>query len=129
MAVLIDSSIWVSFLNQPHSFEKKAVDQLIEKSQAVITGIVLLELLQGIRGQSDRTLLLEKLRILPYLEEKWDTWVLAGELGAHLAARGQKIPMSDLLLSAVAIENDILLYTADKHFHRLRSLKLYDPVI
>jgi hypothetical protein len=36
------------------------------------------------------------------------------------------LPLSDILIAAIAIENDLSIYTLDNHFIQIPNLKLYE---
>ena len=48
--VVADTSIWISFFNRPASVEKQVLDELLDRDEVVLVGVVLTELLQGIRS-------------------------------------------------------------------------------
>ena len=58
-----------------------------------------------------------------------ETWELFGDLLYKLKISGATVPFQDALVAAVAIDNDCLLWTNDKHFPMigrvLKELKLF----
>ncbi len=125
--VLVDTSVWMAFLNRPASPEKRVVDRLIDTDEAAIAGVVLAELLQGCRSQAESSLLRELLLALPYLAITQTTWIQAGELSAALRKKGLTLPVSDLVLAAAAIEHSCLVYSLDRHFQQIPGLRRYAP--
>ncbi len=53
------------------------------------------------------------------------TWVVrAGRLSASLRKKGVTLPYSDILIAAIALENDLSILTVDKHFSQIPELKI-----
>lgn len=125
--VVVDTSIWIPFFNRPASREKLVLDALIDADQALLVGVVLTEILQGCRTSRERDLLTDLLRALPYLEVSQSVWVLAGDLSADLQRRGVALPLSDLLIGAMALIHKCRVYTLDAHFKKIPGLGLFTP--
>jgi hypothetical protein len=92
---------------------------------AVTAGVVVFELLQGIKIPADKELIKETILALPVLEATIECWVLAGETGQILRKKGITLPATDLLLAAVAKKNDCSIFTTDAHFKAISDLDLY----
>ena len=86
------------------------------RSPVFTCGPVLSELLQGARGDRDRAAVLESHRALEYADATPAVWVRAGDLAAVLRRSGTTVPLSDLLIAAIAIEQRLEIITADRHF-------------
>ena len=125
--VIADTSVWIQFFNRPRSPEKRAIDALIDVDELALVGVGLAELLQGCRSQAERATLNEALLALPYLEVVQLTWIKAGEISSSLLRKGVTLPMSDLLLAAMALEHRCHIYSLDAHFNKIPGLSLYTP--
>ena len=125
--VVVDTSVWVEFLRGGRGGDSSVVEDLIRSSQAVTCGMVLAELLAGVRDAEDRRQLQEALAGLDYLETREQTWRRAGELAAELRSKGRTLPMSDLIVAALAIEHGLTVLTADSHFRHIPGVRLYAP--
>ncbi|ULA65259.1 MAG: Ribonuclease VapC [Nitrospira sp.] len=125
--VIADTSVWIPFFNRPDSPEKTALDLLIDADEAVLVGVVLAELLQGCRIPSERTVLSDALLALRYYEVTSATWIRTGDLSAQLLRKGVTLPLSDLLIAALALEHDCRVYSLDAHFKKIPGLHLYTP--
>ncbi len=125
--VIVDTSVWIPFFNRPDSPEKAALDLLIDAEEVVLVGVVLAELLQGCRMPAERESLSDALLALPYYEVARSTWSQAGDLSAPLLRRGITLPMSDLIIAALAIEKNCRIYSLDTHFKKIPGLHLYTP--
>ncbi|MEW6007145.1 MAG: two-component regulator propeller domain-containing protein [bacterium] len=51
--VVVDTSIWIEYFNNPTSKEGEVVKDLLEEDRVVITGSIMAELLQGARTEKD----------------------------------------------------------------------------
>jgi predicted nucleic acid-binding protein len=125
--VLVDTCIWVPFFNRPHSREKLAVDGLLDDDRAALTGPILAEVLLGFRREEQADWVASVLRGLHFLEATWDDWRAAARLGRRLIANGHSLPLSDLVIAAVALGRDVTVYTIDPHFDLIPDLKRHSP--
>ncbi len=125
--VIADTSVWIPFFNRPDSPEKATLDLLIDADEVVLVGVVLAELLQGCRASSERETLSEALLALPYYEVTQSTWSQTGDLSAQLLRKGVTLPLSDLIIAALAIEHHCQVYSLDTHFKKIPGVRLYLP--
>ena len=126
--VIADTSVWIPFFNRPSSQEKAALDLLIDADEVALVGVILAELLQGCRSPEERGELAEALLALPYFEVTQTTWLKAGDLSCGLLRKGITLPLSDLVIAALAIEHRCRLYSLDAHFKKIPGLLRYTPV-
>lgn len=125
--VIADTSVWIPFFNRPNSGEKATLDLLIDADEVALVGVVLAELLQGCRSREERDELAEGLLALPYLEVTQTTWLKAGDLSWTLLRKGITLPLSDLVIAALAIEHHCHIYSLDLHFKKIPGTLLYTP--
>lgn len=123
--VLIDTCIWVPFFNRPQSAEKRAVDQLLDDDRAALVGPIVAEVLMGFRRDAQADWVASLLRGARYISASWDDWRMAAALGRQLAARGQVLPLSDLVIAAVALQNGMAVYSSDPHFDLIANLQRF----
>lgn len=90
-----------------------------------MVGTVLAEILQGIKVQKEARLVKESLNKLPYLEMTRDIWEKAGEISASPRRKGITIPLSDLIIAALALSGGYEVFTIDPHFEQVHGLKFY----
>jgi predicted nucleic acid-binding protein len=95
------------------------VASLIELNQAAITGVVIAELLQGVKHEKENQRLRVLLSSIHYLQTEDSDWMNAGKLAAQLRAKGLTLPLTDVLIATVAQRNQVSVLTIDKHFHHL----------
>lgn len=121
--VLIDTSIWVEYFRDKNQELVESVKNLIRTRRATLCGIVLSELLAGVKAKKSRDILKQTLDALEYVEVSRDTWILARELSGNLKHQGVGIPLTDLILAALSLENNAELFTLDSHFDRITEIK------
>jgi len=124
--IIADTSIWIEFFRRRDSPTARALDSLLAQGQVGITGIVLAEVLQGARDDDDFRRLADLLTGLPFLKVEQETWVRAGELSFRLRGQGPLVPLTDLVLAAVALEGSHEVFTLDDHFQRVPGLRVYE---
>ena len=125
--VIPDTSAWVHYFRAGNSSDAKAVQSLIESDRAILVGIIYAELLRGARTPADADTLAKSLDGLPYVEFDKGIWRFAGALLASLERTGERIPVQDALIAAIAIQNDLSVFSQDRHFKRIPALDLYEP--
>lgn len=114
--VLIDTSVWIRALRKaPPPPLAETVRRTILGGRAATTGMVMLEVLGGVRTAQHYRELSEELRALHYLPTE-PAWPEACQLSHELRGRGVTIPSADVLIAAVAIVHRCILLHVDDHF-------------
>ncbi len=118
MIVLVDTSVWIEFLADREIDQAKKLESLlINKDSLCICGIILTEVLQGIRKEKDYTKTREFFDSLLFLPMNYSTYLRAAEIYRSLRKQGITIRNSlDCLIASVAIEDDISLLHNDRDF-------------
>ena len=119
MNVLVDTPVWSLALRRsrgPASREAAELAELVRDGRAVIIGPVRQELLSGIRGEQQLTLLRERLRSFPDLALETDDFELAAEHFNQCRARGVQGSNTDLLICAVSSRRNLAVFTTDRDF-------------
>ena len=124
--VLVDTGVWINFLRK-NSEGGGALDGLIRTGRVVAAGIIILELVQGARSDKDKARIAGLLSALDYVEMSQDLWESAGTLSRSLKETGLNLPLSDVLLAAIALKHGLSLFTLDRHFDAIPGLKRYSP--
>ena len=123
--IIVDTSVWVRYLRFPGSDEGRELDNLLQKRQVALAGVMLAEILQGARDPQDFEELGVQLASLPYVSETKNTWIQVGVLSYQMRQQGRLIPLTDLTVAALAMEHGHSLYTLDEHFQRVPGLQLH----
>lgn len=123
--VLADSSVLIEFF-RPNGREdvREEVSLLLDRGHLALCGIVVSELLQGVRSE-EKGPLKDLLDEAHYLELSRFDFEAAGEACNTLRKKGQKIPITDALIAALCIRLKMPLYTLDSHFDHFRGLTLH----
>lgn len=116
---LVDTSVWIEFLRGGKTAIKNRLEKLLDENRAVVSGIILAELLIGIHNEEDQDFLEESFLGLPFLEATRDIFAMAGKMGARLRKKGISMPLSDLLIAALAKSHTLTVLTLDHHFQTL----------
>jgi predicted nucleic acid-binding protein len=123
--ILIDTCIWATVFARPNSPENRTVGELIEDDRVVVIGPVLAEVLVGFRRREQANWAASRLKNLGWIVIEWDDWREAAALGRHLATSGQRLPLTDLVIAAIALRHDLPVYTVDPHFDRFSNLQRF----
>jgi predicted nucleic acid-binding protein len=123
--VFVDTCIWASFFTQPISPEKRAVDSLLDHDRVALVGPILGEVLLGFRRKEQADWVASRLRLAHHVTVEWNDWRDAAQLGRELAAKGRKVPLTDLAVATIAKRLDAFVYTTDPHFDWIPHLKRY----
>jgi predicted nucleic acid-binding protein len=117
MKVLVDTSVWVDFFNGHPSSEADALARLIEEEADVLTcGVVVAEVLQGIRRSKSLTMIESQFKDMQWLTPvEPGTYVESADLYRKLRSRGVTIRSTiDCLIAKLASDNDVLLLSKDR---------------
>lgn len=120
--ILPDTCAWIDFFRGTQSRMAEKTEAALVQGQVVTCGVVLYELLQGIKNQREDTLVLNALQAIEHLEMTSRLWVKAGRLSLQLRKNGRALPMSDIVIATLALENSYSLLTIDRHFDDIPGL-------
>ena len=116
--VLVDTTVWVDFFADRSAPHVAALQTLIENEEDLcFCGIILAEVLQGIRSDEDYIKTKDYLDDLVFLPMQHATFIRAAEVYRSLRKRGITIRKPvDCMIASVAIEHDIPLLHNDRDF-------------
>ena len=116
--VLVDTTVWIDFFADRSEPQVTALQELIENEEDLcLCGVILAEVLQGIRSDADYIETKDYFADLIFLPMRQATFLRAAELYRSLRKRGITIRKPiDCMIAAVAIEHDILLLHNDRDF-------------
>jgi predicted nucleic acid-binding protein len=116
--ILVDTTVWVDFFSARETKQVSCLVQYIEqKEELCICGIILTEILQGIRSQKEYAQVENLFNSLLYLEMDKDTFILAAEIYKSLRLRGITIRKTlDCMIASVAIKYKIPLLHNDRDY-------------
>jgi len=118
---LVDTSVWIDFLEGGDHWSKERLKQLIEDRESIAyTHMVLLEIIQGLREKNDRNKVEKKFRDLVLAPQKRSTIMLAADIYQDLQRKGIRIrSIVDCLIAASAIEIGATVLHKDRDFDNI----------
>jgi predicted nucleic acid-binding protein len=121
--VLVDTSVWVDFFRGASSKQADALKCLLIKNADIcVCGVIVTEILQGIRVDSQFRKTNELLDATVFLPMTRETYIQAAKLYRKLRKKGFTIQKPiDCMIAAVAIEHDVPLLHKDKDFQPLEK--------
>ena len=129
--VIVDTSIWIDFFQNPAAACNQKLENLIrDNNKAAICGIILQEILQGIKDNRSYMLTKQRLSRLPFINTDKEIYLFASSLYRTLRQKGITVTPVDVTIAAIAIKNEMAIFTNDSHFkdiEKYSNLKLYSP--
>ncbi len=124
--ILVDSSVWIDFLESASSPDQAYLSELIHIPDLIgIPGPVVQEVLQGIRDEATFQRVRERLDHFPVVQANTETYVKAASLYRTLVRHGVTVPSGDVTIAALVLQHACELYTLDRrHFERIRQHSL-----
>jgi predicted nucleic acid-binding protein len=125
--IIVDTSVWIEFLRNKDSNISNHLKQLLRSGKVAITGMILAEILQGIKNPGEAAAVKKSFESLPFIEIKKEVWQLAGETSASLRKKGITIPLSDIIIGVIAAGEKHEIFTLDSHFEKIPDVILHNP--
>lgn len=128
--ILIDTSVWIDYFASKPLRHVGLLEKLIQDEEDICTcGIVVTEILQGIKNDNEFNKTKKLLGFLIYLPMSYETFIQSAQLYRTLRKKGVTVKrILDCLIASIAIENDIFVLHNDKDFLLIESqskLKTY----
>ena len=127
MMVLVDTSVWSLALRDRGGPIVEKLEKNIERGRVTLLGIIVQEVLQGIRRERDARAVAKKLEPFPLLQLSREDHAAAADLHRACARRGVTVATIDCHIASAAMRHDCWLLTADGDFEqiaRVATLKL-----
>ena len=122
--LLPDTCAWIDFLRGKQTPLAASLEQSLLNSEVMTCGVVLFELLQGIKSPREESLVQNALLALPHLEMSRDLWIKAEKLSSRLRTKGHILPLSDIIIATFALDYNCAVLTIDRHFESVPGLKV-----
>ena len=114
---LIDTSAWILALRKNFAPAlKERIDKVLRDNDVFTTGLIVLELLGGVKTELEYKRLKSRLDALDSIATDVALWQNAGELAFQLRRKGVTVPNTDILIAACAIHANATLIHVDRHF-------------
>lgn len=123
MGFLIDTSILIEIENDNSEIIKK-IEQL-GRAELFITIFNFCEYHYGLlnKSQKNQERLMQRLGEYKLLNTSFRSGIIFCQMLAELKKAGRTVPQFDLFIAAIAVENDLILISADEHFRNIPKLK------
>jgi predicted nucleic acid-binding protein len=121
--VLVDTTVWIDFFAAKSTPEVAELERLLNEEGDICTcGILLTEVLQGIREDEDYQRTLSRFDTFLFLPMNRQAFVRAAGLYRSLRRRGVTIRKPvDCMIASVAIEHDVALLHNDRDFDPIET--------
>ena len=121
--VLVDTTVWIDFFAVKSTPEVAELERLLNEGEDICTcGIILTEVLQGIREDKDYERTLSRFDNFLFLPMNRKTFVRAAELYRSLRRKGVTVRKPvDCMIASVAIEHDLALLHNDRDFDPIKT--------
>jgi len=116
--VLVDTSVWIDYFSGRSVSHVAALEQSLHAGDdCCVCGLILTEVLQGIRSDVHYRKAKNYFRSLLFLPMGYTTFVRAAEIYRALRRKGVTVRRPvDCMIAATAIEHDVLLLHNDRDF-------------
>ena len=127
--VLADTNVWIAYFRGERAKAQEqpaaeALDRLIGEDRVVLSGVIEMELYQGLR-ENERDLLEAQFSALEFFETSREDFRRAGHLLGDLRRQGVTIPSPDALIAALCLRHDLTLLENDRHFEHISGLERF----
>lgn len=123
--VIVDTSVLIDFLKGSEKYAEE-ITSLLVKNRAITTGIIIAELLQGIKNPKEEQKISELMTAINTLEISTELWIKAGKLSSSLRKKGINLPLTDVAIATLALEYNLYVFTMDKHFEQIPGVHLFN---
>ncbi len=115
---LVDTTVWIDLFAGRNTSQVSLFESLIVKGEDIcLCGVILTEILQGIKDEKEYSKTESILSSLIYLPMERNTCLLAADIYRSMRSKGITIRNSiDCMIAAVCIENGIPILHNDKEF-------------
>jgi predicted nucleic acid-binding protein len=120
--ICIDTSVWIEFFRGGDDSLVLALQDLLEEGNVAIAAPVWIEILSAAR-KKERDRLGKLFSALPRFYPSRTTWKIMEQWTKRATEKGHSFGMGDLLIGAIASENDAKIWSLDSDFTRMAQLK------
>jgi predicted nucleic acid-binding protein len=125
--VLVDSSVWIDYFRGSKIIKINEFEEFVDNNQICINDLILTELLPNLylRKESEIIDILKSVRKLP-LQIDWEQIIDFQKI--NLKSGINNIGVPDLIIIQNVIQNNVTLYSVDKHFSIMAKYHKYTMV-
>jgi predicted nucleic acid-binding protein len=121
--VLVDTTVWIDFFRGRATREVDELERMLDDGETIcICGVVLTEILQGIRTDAEYRKTLARFDAFLFLPMDRQVFLKAAKIYRSLRQRGISVRKSiDCMIAAVSIEHDVALLHHDRDFDPIEA--------
>jgi len=120
--VLIDTSIWIEYLQNRSHLLSKRVDEYLSQSKVFVPRVVIAELIQSSRSKKETSIIERFVEAFNIVDQNQETWIKAGHLSHQLKKEGKNVNLMDCYLAVIAKDNDCQILTLGRQFEDIREI-------
>ncbi len=119
---LVDTTVWIDFFAGRSTLQTDVLEKYVSDQDICICGVILTEVLQGIRSEKEYNTTQKYFDFLLFLPMTQSTFVRAAEIYRCLRQKGITVRKPiDCMIAAVAIEHKVPLLHSDKDFNPIEE--------
>lgn len=126
MSLLIDTSVWSLAMRRdspPEVPEVARLRQALEQGEEICcTGLILQELLQGLRGPKAKAAIVARFDAIPMIIPARQEYIDAAGLQITCRKRGIQVGTIDALIAQLCIGHELTLLSTDQDFDHMASI-------
>lgn len=119
--IVVDTSVWIAFF-RGEEFVKAMLNELLDEDLVLLPAPVWIEILSG-ASKKDLPILKTTLSALPKAFPGKSVWKRIESWIPLAAKRGRRFGFGDLLIAGICAEAEATLWSLDKDFKEMASLK------
>ena len=119
--IFVDTSVWIEFFRGDDQVLARRLIRHLDRDQVALAAPVYFELLSGASG-GDHSQLEKLLPALPLFYPTSETWTRMQDWIRIAVSAGQRFGFVDLLIGAIASEEEGEVWSLDSDFNRMESL-------
>jgi len=118
--VLIDSSVWIDYFRGSKIVRRKDFENLVDNNQICVNDLILSELIPSLNHRKENEIIdiLQIVRKIP-LDIDWNEIIAFQTINLKNGINNIGIP--DLIVLQNVIQNNLSLYSLDKHFETMNK--------
>ena len=125
--IIPDTSIWIEFFKKHEPYFSQLRDHL-ERQEILVISSVFGELLQGVKNNKEKEIILDYWKYLPKIDET-ELLVKAGEYSYQNKFISKGVGIIDASIIVIAIDNNAVILTLDQKLKRVvKRESLYSQV-
>jgi len=119
--VLVDSSIWIEYFQGGRSIDVSTFNELLDNNQLCVNDLILSELLPSLRLKKEYHVveLIKSIKNIPIVID-WDE--IIDFQTKNIKSGYNTIGIPDLIVLQNVLQNNLVLYSIDKHFILIQKL-------